>query len=341
MMKFLTTSIVFTSLLLLQACTSTKNSTLWVSGIKTECSAGAGKMECLNVYKGNDINNPQWENFYAPIEGFNFEEGFLKKIEVKEEKLDPKNAPADASSIKYTLLKEIEKKPDTRVQVQGDWLLASIDGGPINRMEKLPNISINLSQKSISGSDGCNNFSGTIKNITESKLDLGTLAGTKKMCVKMTTPDQFNKLMSTVSAYKLKSHTLELLDAEGKAVLSFIKYDKNEAMKRLHDIWIATRINGNPINRMTPTPRMELNLTEMTVMGSNSCNDYSGKIEAVSGDELRFGPIAATKKMCRKMDVANEFDKALNSVASYKLEDLNLILLDKDGNEVLSFLKGD
>jgi hypothetical protein len=42
-----------------------------------------GKMECLNIYRGDDISKRNGENFYVNIEGFEFEEGFLKKIEVK------------------------------------------------------------------------------------------------------------------------------------------------------------------------------------------------------------------------------------------------------------------
>jgi hypothetical protein len=38
-----------------------------------------------------------------------------------------------------------------------------------------------------------------------------------------------------------------------------ILHEKNGAYK-LHDIWTVRRIAGNPINRMSPIPRMELNL---------------------------------------------------------------------------------
>jgi len=121
-----------------------------------------------------------------------------------------------------------------------------------------------------------------------------------------------------------------------------MRKDKSiDASKRLHDIWITTTINGNPINRMTPIPRMELNLSEMSVMGNDSCNDYTGDIENATDTQLVFGNIAATKKMCRKMDTADSFNKAMNLVASYNLENLKLVLMDKNGNEVLTFLKGD
>lgn len=96
----------------LSACASSQHQIYWVSGSKAECSAGAGKMQCLRVSKNADLKQADWQYFYAPIEGFNFEKGFLKKIEVHASPLDPQTVPADASSIRYTLIKELEKMPD-------------------------------------------------------------------------------------------------------------------------------------------------------------------------------------------------------------------------------------
>ena len=76
-------------------------------------------MPVLNIYKGENLNDPEWENFYANIEGFEFEEGYLQKIEVKEEKLDKSQVPADASTIKYTLVNVLEKQKDLRTELNG------------------------------------------------------------------------------------------------------------------------------------------------------------------------------------------------------------------------------
>lgn len=110
---------------------------------------------------------------------------------------------------------------------------------------------------------------------------------------------------------------------------------------RLHDIWITKRINGDTLNRMTNVPRLEINLTEMKIYGYDSCNEYHGSIEYISHTQLNFGKIASTKKMCTDMKIANKFNKAINNAAAYKLDDLNLVLLDSNGKEVLAFLKGD
>ena len=80
----------------------------WVNSHKVPCE-GVAPMQCLQIKKAE---NESWQYFYSQIAGFDFEPGYLYKIEVREEKLDPKKVPADASSVKYTLVSVIEKNED-------------------------------------------------------------------------------------------------------------------------------------------------------------------------------------------------------------------------------------
>lgn len=329
-------------ILLTQTCSQTKSSIFWVSGIKTECSSGAGKMMCLNIHRGEDLSNADWEIFYAPIEGFVFEEGFLKKIAVKEERLEVKNVPADASSIKYTLIRELEKEPDTRVLVKGSWLLNGINGKPINRMVTLPTMELDLNSMRVGGNDGCNNYSGRLEDLTARKIQFSEMVSTKKSCMNKTIDHEYNQALTDVKTYQIIGPNLMFYNKDGKKVLSFMKQEKTEeANQRLHDIWITTHINGLSINPTKSGPLMEISLTEMKLTGNDGCNDYTGTIESVSASRLKFGKMASTQKICDIMDIPDTFNQALNKVATYKLEGLNLRLLDENDNEVLTFLKGD
>ena len=78
--------------------------TLIVGAQTVDCSAGAGRMKCLQV-KENASEN--WSNFYSNIEGFTYEPGYEYVLKVKTEKIA--NPPADASSIKYTLVEQVSK----------------------------------------------------------------------------------------------------------------------------------------------------------------------------------------------------------------------------------------
>nr|WP_129730126.1 DUF4377 domain-containing protein [Parabacteroides goldsteinii] len=60
-----------------------------------------------NCYLVKNENNKNWEFMYNSINGFEYEAGYEYVIEVKIENI--KNPPADASSVKYSLIKIISK----------------------------------------------------------------------------------------------------------------------------------------------------------------------------------------------------------------------------------------
>jgi len=82
--------------------------TYWINSSRVPC-VGVGPMECLQVRQSESAD---WQLFYSNIEGFNYEPGFLYRIKVREEKRNPEDIPADASSIRYILVSVEEKKPD-------------------------------------------------------------------------------------------------------------------------------------------------------------------------------------------------------------------------------------
>lgn len=117
--------------------------------------------------------------------------------------------------------------------------------------------------------------------------------------------------------------------------------EKKEANKRLHDIWVVERINGNSVKKEGKLPRMEIFLKDMKALGTDGCNNYMGGIKEVSDTVLKFQPLASTKKMCREMKVSNQFNTAMRQVASYRLDGLKLILMNSEGKEILAFFKVD
>lgn len=325
--------------LLLNACSTSKNKIFWVSGIKTECSGGAGKMLCLKVHKGKNLDNASWENFYSPIEGFEFEEGFMKKLEIREEKIA--NPPADGSSIRYTMVKELEKQADYRAKINGEWLLNRMNDKPIDNSVKIPNMLINLSQMQVSGNGGCNNYNGQIKDLTYNTIKFGNIVNTKRACLNKNIESDYYIALNAVNTYQIIGNNLIFYNEKGEKVLTYFREIKKEPNKNINDIWTAVRIYGNPINRMTPSPRMEINLTTMKIFGSDGCNEYTGTLKEVTDTQITFGALASTKKMCGRMETAELFHKAMSQVAAYRLEELKLILLDANSKEVLAFLKGD
>lgn len=100
--------LTFLFTVLFSSCSTSKDTVRYTVASQYGDCVGAGPQKCLFVKKDKQ---PDWQFFYSSIEGFNYEEGYEYVIDVKEEKRE--NVPADASSIKYILVKEISKTQKT------------------------------------------------------------------------------------------------------------------------------------------------------------------------------------------------------------------------------------
>ena len=205
----------------LGSCSTSTQAVYWVNSSQVESSTGAGKMQCLQVYKGDNLNKAQWEAFCAPIEGFTFEEGYFKKIEVSEK--PQKDVSAGAPNVAYTLVREIEKVKDSRFDLQGEWKLVSM-GEMTVTPEAQPTLKLNIREMKVNGSDSCNTFMGSIETLTDKELVFGDLASTLMLCAeKMEVADAFGMAMQKVRQYQLKGDQLLLTDEQGGVLLTFAK----------------------------------------------------------------------------------------------------------------------
>lgn len=106
LLKFLTTAVFL--FIITQCSVQTSDNTIiktfFVSSEQKDCTNGAGKIKCMLV---REKLTDKWEYFYDNIEGFNYEPGYEYLLTVGTTKIE--NPPADGSSIKYTLIKQISK----------------------------------------------------------------------------------------------------------------------------------------------------------------------------------------------------------------------------------------
>lgn len=209
---------------LFQSCTD--QPAFWVNSYTVNCS-GVGPRTCLLVQKGKEIVDGEWKNFYANIEGFEYEPGYIYKLEVKEDSIPLAEVPADASSIKYTLVKELEKKIDPKLRLNDIWALETIGTEEIVLTEGLqrPRMELQLNNRTVFGMDGCNNFRGGIKEVGETTLVFSPIVGTRRMCPDMTISDALLKTFDQVRTYEIKDLKLTLFDANGAVLSSFKKVD--------------------------------------------------------------------------------------------------------------------
>lgn len=200
--------------------------TYWVNSFKVDC-VGVGPMSCLQIQRGDELGATEWQNFYSNIEGFDYRPGLIYKLKVRETKLDPANVPADASSIKYELIEVMEKQTDDRLRIVDIWVLEAINGKSIER--SITSVSatfqVDLVNDRVYGNGSCNNFNGTLLNLTGTEIQISPLASTRMFCQNNMIENQYLKLLETTSTYEIGSNQLRMFDDEKKHILTFKKVD--------------------------------------------------------------------------------------------------------------------
>lgn len=218
--------IIVSTMLCVMSCSSTKNKTIiWVHSLKSECSSGAGIMQCLLIHRGDSLENPNWELFYSPIDEFNFEPGYFQKIEILEESIEKSSISADASSRRYTLIKTLDKQIDRSYLLNDIWVPIRIFGNPVNKKISMPRMELNMSKMQVFGTNGCNNYRGKIKIFTPTHIQFSNIGTTKKMCLDMNSSNSYNIALKTTRYYKLGNLELTFLDDSGNETVSFKKVD--------------------------------------------------------------------------------------------------------------------
>jgi heat shock protein HslJ len=77
-------------------------------------------------------------------------------------------------------------------------------------------------------------------------------------------------------------------------------------------------------------------------VGRGSCNRFFANVE-ISGDSIRFGPIAATRMACGKATMRQEgrYFKALEAAERFSLDNATLLLYSRGLDRPLRFVKQD
>ena len=106
---------------------------------------------------------------------------------------------------------------------------------------------------------------------------------------------------------------------------------------RLHDIWAIIEVDGNKINPSDfkkEAPRMEINLSNNNVFGTDGCNTFRGNVK-VEKDFIYFGNLASTMMACiDNSEISATIGKILSgNKLTFKFE--NNLIFYKNGKKVM------
>ncbi|UOY07530.1 DUF4377 domain-containing protein [Muricauda sp. SCSIO 64092] len=110
---------LYPMMVILSSCSNTDDNPQVIKGVPegtnfrvnyfdTTCQ-GLVEQQCLLVQEGGQLGTGDWSYFYATIQGFEFESGFIHNLDVEKTKVE--NPAADAPSYSYKLIRTLSKIP--------------------------------------------------------------------------------------------------------------------------------------------------------------------------------------------------------------------------------------
>jgi len=317
--------------------------TIYVGPELVDC-VGVAPQKCMLVKENLDDD---YTLFYDKIKGFDYEEGYEYELVIKAERVE--NPPADASSIKWTLV-SVESKEHVAesgtVQLEDtDWVLVSYMDQEGVLAEPLPgtNTTTQFQDGQVNGNAGCNNFFGSYE-VDGHNLSVGPLASTEMFCGSppgvMEQENAYLAALGSAASFAIEGGQLVIADSGGETVLI---YNVAEPKSLTENLWQVLSFNNGKEAVVSVIIGTELSAVfdeEGQLSGSAGCNNYSAAYE-VDGEMINIGPAITTRMACSNpegiMQQEMEYLAALEMASSYQFEDDRLIFLDSEGRRVINY----
>jgi len=202
-------------------------------------------------------------------------------------------------------------------------------------------ITAEFDAEKISGSAGCNRYSGGYQLNNKSEITFpGQIALTMMACsTEISTQEQYYlKALSSVASYQLQQNQLMLLNEEQQTVLIF-HYIQPITLKNTR--WQATGINngrGGVVSNSI-THLVTAQFSDNEIKGNAGCNQFSANY-VLNNHQLKIGPVRTTRKYCAEegvMDLEQQFLQALKHSTQYEIKTGKLRLRNAKGSLQLGF----
>jgi heat shock protein HslJ len=196
-------------------------------------------------------------------------------------------------------------------------------------------VTLRFAEGRVSGSDGCNRYSGGYSSKGTSLEVSPSLAVTQMACEAgvMEQARVYVAALTGATSYRLAGDRLELLGSDGAALAALAAQSQTLAGTS----WQATGINNGKqavasvLNGSTVTMTFG---ADGIANGSAGCNRYSAHYEK-DGAGIKFAMARVTRMMCAEpagvMEQEQQFLNALSSVATARVEGDRLELRTADG----------
>lgn len=221
--------------------------------------------------------------------------------------------------------------------VTTNWMLTEING-----VTAAENLTLQFGPDTISGSDGCNTFSGTYIIDREVITIAENLASTMMACpdIDPNVAQQYLNALVGTAIYTFTDDTLTLQTENDELVFAPMMDTELNGTHWQLDSLVSSDSN---ITQLPVDTDLFIIFENEAVSGSGGCNSFSGEV-TVNAPQMSFDNIAATLMACADDGVAqreSEFFTMLEKVVTYEIVGDMLTLYDEDGVMLATFVGKD
>jgi heat shock protein HslJ len=212
------------------------------------------------------------------------------------------------------------------------WVLTALVGkAPLKGTELTSEFT---SKRRVSGSAGCNRYTGTYK-VSGGTIRILPLAATRKACAEPIERQEtaFLSVLSRARSFVVSGATLTLKSAGGQVLATF----EAQTQALAGTSWDVLAYNNGKqavVSVLTETKLTAVFGKSGSLTGFAGCNDYDASYKA-SAPKISIGPVASTRKHCEEPAGVSEQEtrylSALETAATYRVEGSRLELRTTDG----------
>jgi len=211
------------------------------------------------------------------------------------------------------------------------WLLTSLSGkGPVPGTSP----TMEFASSKVSGSTGCNSYSGGYTAGLRTLRVNQPIATTMKACSPAISAQEksFLAMLDKVRRYAVRGDALTLRGSAGNQLATL----KAQTQGLAGTSWRVTAYNNGKqaVTSVAAGTKLTAVFSKSAVSGSGGCNTYDAPYTATP-PKISFGPIAATRKNCPSpagvMTQETAYFTALGTARTYKVEGSTLELRTGSG----------
>ena len=234
--------------------------------------------------------------------------------------------------------------PKPVLVLEGEFVATEVRGRPLNRAGQAPKATlIFLPQDGVSGSTGCNRFSGKLVRGGAESTRFGPLAMTKMACTGPAGALERDMLSALRATHQIRKFggEVRLLSANGRVLarLQTVSARAETGPSLYGKSWTLVRLNGQALDPQSLRPQVRFDGNRIS--GTTGCNQFSGTHERALG-KSRFFNMMQTERACLAavgdpMAVEAAFGAALSKVDQISLTANQLTLKSSTSPDILVF----